>query len=227
MPFVPGDVFKPLSLGNINGIPDAWVGNGIREFDGSEQKPVYGLAKLTDQLQTSIPLIIPSWRKDQVSFPDRNLVLSTGTVVNYVGFRLPEYGNAFEGVSTPYGLLPTGCTIIGTTGENLKVSPTTGTTHTVTTPAIACASNAYQPDASAFVWRAPGVADQASPSLLTTIASPTTLQLTVSNAGNTAVGNGIRLSQTGAIAFVLVTLWVASPQAPLRLREIELPIPPV
>lgn len=227
MPFIPNDVFKPLSLGNINGIPDAWVGNGIREFDGSEQKPIYALARLTDQLQNAIPLIIPSWRKDQQSFPDRNLVLGAGTVVNYVGIRLPEYGNAFEGVSTPYGLLPTGCTMIGTTGENLKVSPTTGTTHTVTTPVITCASNAYQPDAAAFLWRAPGIVDQASPSLLTTIAAPTPLQLTVSNAGNTAAGNGIRLSQTGAVAFALITLWVASPQAPLRLREIELPIPPV
>lgn len=227
MPFVPGDVFKPLSLGNINGIPDAWVGNGIREFDGSEQKLVYGVAKLTDQLQTSIPLYIPSWRKDQQTFPDRILTLSAGTIVNYIGFRLPEYGNLYEGVTAPYGLLPTGCTIVGTTGENLKVSPTTGTTHTVTTPVITAASNAYTPDSFAYVWRTPGMADQASPSLITTIGSATTLQLTVSNAGNTAAGNGIKLSTAGATAFVFVTIWVASPQVPLRLREVELPIPPV
>lgn len=227
MPFVPGDVFKPLSLGNVNGIPDAWVGNGIREFDGSERKPVYGLARLTDQLQTAIPIIIPSWRKDQQSFPDRPLALSAGTLINYVGIRLPEYGNMFEGVSTPYGLLPQGCTIVGTTGENLKVSPTTGTTHTVTAPVITAANNSYPPDGTAFIWRTPSQGDQASPGLITTLAAPTTFQLTVSNAGNTAAGNGIRLSQTGAVAFALITFWVASPQAPLRLREIELPIPPV
>lgn len=226
MPFADnGEPFKPLSLGNVVGIPDSWVGNGVRSFHGQEQKIVFGIAKLTGTLQSSIPLYIPSWRKDQQTFPDRLFTLQANTVIHYVGFRLPEYGNQYEGVS-PWGLLPQGCTIIGTTGENLKVSPTTGTTHTVTAPAIACANNAYTPDAAAFAARASGSGDAASPSLLTTLGSATTFQLTVSNAGNTAAGNGIRLSQSDAIAYVPVTICVSSPMAPLRIREVELPIPP-
>lgn len=226
MPFTQaGDVFKPLSLGNVNGIPDAWVGNGIRDFDGAERKLVFALGKLTDTLQNTIPLVVPSWRKDQVSFPDRALVLPVGAVVNYVGFRLPEYGNLYEGVS-PYGLLPQGCTIVGTTGENLKVSPTTGTTHTTTAPAIASANNSFTPDSFASVFRKSGVADAASPSWLTTLGGATTPQITVSNAGNTAAGNGIRLSQSGAIAFIIVWFALEFDMAPPRLREVELPIPP-
>jgi hypothetical protein len=228
MPFVQaGDVFKPLSLGNINGIPDAWVGNGIRDFDGSERKLVFALGKLTDTLQTAIPLIIPSWRKDQTSFPDRPLTLPAGVIVNYVALRLPEYGTMFEGVSAPYGLLDQGTTIIGTTGENLKVSPSTGTTHTTTAPAIACANSSYAPDSFATVFRRSSLPDQASPSWIgAPSGSAITPQITVSNAGNTAAGNGVRLSKSGAIAFIIVWFALEFDQAPPRLREVELPIPP-
>lgn len=221
-----GDIFKPLSLGNINGLPDSWVGNGIRDFDGAERKLIFAIAKLTDTLQSAIPLILPSWRKDQTTFPDRPLVIYPNVVINYVALRLPEAGNPYEGAS-PWGLLDQNATIIGTTGENLKVSPATGgTTHTTTAPAIACSSNAYPADAFATVFRKSGVVDQASPSWIQTTGGAITPQITVSNAGNTAAGNGIRLSKAGAIAFIGVWFALESDMAPPRLREVELPIPP-
>lgn len=218
--------FKPLSYGNVVGIPDAWTYDGVRDFGGLERKLVYGRAKLTDTLQSSIPLVIPSDRKDQVSFPDRPFTLLTGDIITYVGIRLPGYQIAGE--QEFYGQLPKGVTMIGTTGENLKVSPTTGTTHTVTTPVITAASNAYTPDSSAQIARVPNaMADQASPGLLTTLAADTTFQITVSNAGNTAAGNGIRLSATGKEAHILVVMCVCSPMKMLRMEELNYPIPPV
>jgi len=221
-----GEVFKPLHFGNIVGVLDAWVGNGIIDYDGAERKSVYALAKLTGTPQTTIPLFIPSWKRDQVSFPDRPLVIPTGVTINRVSLRLPEYGNMFEGVS-PWGLLPQGCNIVGTTGENLKVAPATGTTHTTTSPILTCAGNRYTPDSFSTVWRRSGIADQASPSWITTTIAPVTPQIVVSNAGNTAAGNGISLSQPNAIAFVIAWFDLEMDASPRRIREIELPIPPV
>lgn len=215
--------FKPLSYGNVIGIPSAWTFDGVRDFDGYERKLVYGRAKITDALQSNLPLVIPSDRISQTEFPDRPFVLESGSIINYIGIRLPNYPLVGE-ESGVYGLLPRGATIIGTTGENLKVSPTTGTTHTVTTPVITAANNSYPPDGSAQLARAPGQVDQASPSLIGTLAADTTFQVTISNAGNTAAGNGIRLSRTGAEAFILVTMFVSSPMKPLRMEEINLPM---
>jgi hypothetical protein len=229
MPFIQaGDVFKKKSLGNVIGILDAWVGDGIVDFDGSERKLTYGLARLTDTLQTAIPLIIPSWRGNQTVWPDRPLVLPAGVTINYVGLRLPEYGNQFEGAS-PWGLLPNNCQIVGTTGENLKVSPATGaTTHTTTSPSVVCGpNNQYTPDAFSTSFRTSGQANQPAPSWLTTLPAATTPQITISNAANTAAGNGVRLSQTGAIAFIIVWFALEFDLAPPRMREVELPFMPI
>lgn len=218
--------FKPLSLGNINGIPSAWTYDGIRDFDGMERKIVYGRARITDTLQSAIPLVIPSDRKDQVSFLDRPFALAAGDIITYVGIRLP--GNQFLGEQEFYGQVPRGATLIGTTGENLKVSPTTGTTHTVTAPVITAANNAYALDAGVQIARTPNaMADQASPGLLTTLAADTTFQVTVSNAGNTAAGNGIRVSAATKEAHILVVMCVCSPMKMLRMEELNYPIPPV
>lgn len=220
---MPFNQFKPLSYGNVVGIPCAWTFDGVRDFDGYERKLVYGRAKITDALQTNLPLFIPSDRISQTEFPDKPFTLEAGSIINYIGIRLPNYPLVGE-ESGVYGLLPRNVTMIGTTGENLKVSPTTGTTHTVTSPVIVAASNAYAPDGSAQLARAPGQADQASPSLITTLGADTTFQVTISNAGNAAAGNGIRLSRSGAEAFILVTMFVSSPMKPLRMEEINLPM---
>ena len=223
MPFLN---FKPLSYGNIVGLPCAWTYDGVRDFAGLERKLVYARARVTDALQSAIPLIIPSDRKDQVSFPDRPFVLQAGDIINYVGIRLPGY--QFVGEMDFYGQLPRGVTLVGTTGENLKVSPTTGTTHTVTAPIITAANNAYPPDGAAQVARTPNAfADQAAPGMLSTLAADTTFQITVSNAGNTAAGNGIRTSRTGVEAHILVVFCVSSVMKMLRMEELNYPIPPV
>ncbi|RUR77002.1 hypothetical protein PCC6912_39610 [Chlorogloeopsis fritschii PCC 6912] len=196
----------PLELGNAIFRGDAYQAaeQGILGADGRTYVTLLAIAKLTDTLQTSIPLQVVASSKPntlQGKYPPVNLSVPVGGQIHRVDFRLPLRGAA--GDELQYGIyLPKNCTIIGTSTDNLKVSPTSGTTHTVTAPVIASASNSYTPGAGAVLSRAAGVADQASPSLLTTVSgSPLVLQLTCSNAGNTAAGTGIRLSQTGAIAY--------------------------
>ncbi|NJL10941.1 MAG: hypothetical protein HC908_14300 [Calothrix sp. SM1_7_51] len=140
--------------------------------------------------------------------------------------RLPRA--AALGNEPVYGIdLPRGCTMIGTTGENLKVSPTTVTTHTVVSPIITSANNAYSPNSQAVLSRASGVADAAAPSLLTTvIGAPFTLQVSCSNAGNTAAGNGIRLSQAGAHAFIYARIIYSLPGDAVKPWTLDLPAMP-
>lgn len=226
MPFsASGEPFKPVSFGNINGVLDSYVGNGIIDYDGTERKSIYAIAMLTSTLQTAIPLIVPSGKKDLVTSPNRPLVIPTGVVINRVSIRMPEYGNRLEGASS-YGLLPQECNIVGTTGDRIKVSPTTVTTHTTVAPSLQCADSRYTPDSFSTAWRPSGVADITPPSWITTTAAPITPQITVSNTGNTAAGTGVALSQPGAIAFIVVWIDLESDATPRRLREINLPIPP-
>lgn len=190
---------------------------GIVDFRGVTSQRVLGIAKLTDTLQTSIPIYVPSGKKDQSKYPDKLLVIPSGSQVNYLGFRLPGY---YYQTPEAYGYLPTGVTIIGTTGEKVKVSPTTTTTYTQLSPSIVSASSAYTPDATATAYRGIGVADASSPSILRTLGADTTLAINVSNAGDTAVGTGIRLSTTGAVAHIVVEVYYSYAKTPSYFDEI-------
>jgi hypothetical protein len=193
----------PLSNANYPVNPlYSYKRNGLTDARGIVHQKVIAIAKLTDTLQTAIPLYIPSGKKDQAKYPDSLLVIPSGAQVNYLGLRLPGYST--PAIPEPFGYLPSDCTIVGTTGEKVKVSPTTTTTYTQLSPAITAASSAYAPDATAVAYRGVAVADAASPSILLTLGADTTLQVTVSNAGDTAVGTGIRLSKSGAIAYITV-----------------------
>lgn len=197
----------PLELGNVIGYGDWYQGfeQGIIQPNGRVAIPLIGRATITDTLQTTLQLLVYPPGKNlilQGKYPPLPFTIPVGGQIERVDFRLPR--SLLPDETYTYGLqLPKGCTIVGTTGENLKVSPTTGTTHTVTSPVITAANNAYAPGAQGVLSRAAGIGDQASPSLLTTVSgSPLTLGIAVSNAGNTAVGTGIRLSQAGAIAYI-------------------------
>ncbi len=196
--------------GDFTDLPEAYQPKGGFGLGLPGRQPIFleGWAKLTDTLQTDIPVMIKSTKPLSLegSYPDKALTVPIGGQIDYVGFRLPR--EAAEGDEPIYGVdLPRNTTLIGTTGENLKVAPTDATAHTVTAPAIASADNAFTPDSQAKASRAHGVVDAASPSLLRTVAgSALEFQISVSNAGNTAAGTGIRLSTTGAIAYIYV--WV-------------------
>lgn len=219
---MPFSSIKRLQYGSVNGFPDAWCDQGVRCFSGTDQKLIYGLAKLTDTLQTAIPIYIPSFKKDQDTYTDKPLILPANCQVNFLGFRLPSYW--ILGEETPYGILPRGCTIVGTNGEKLKVSPTSGTTYTQPSPAIVAANGVYAVDTEASAWRGSGVADAASPSILRTLSTPIALQITCSNAGDAAVGTGARLSNTGAEAYIVVFASIAQETSVPRLGELNLPI---
>jgi hypothetical protein len=200
----------PIETGNaiFTGDPYKATDQGIRGPNGRIYVRQLAVAKLTDTLQINIPLNIIAFNKPNIlqgKYPPKPLVIPIGGQICRVDFRLP-LATGLGGETIQYGIyLPKGVTIIGTTGENLKVSPTTTTTHTVTSPAITAANSAYTAGTGVVLSRPDGVADAGSPSLLTTVSgADLALQLTVSNAGNTAAGNGIGLSQTGAEAYVYV-----------------------
>lgn len=197
----------PIELGNSIGYGDWYQGSeqGIIQPNGRVAVTLIGRATLTDTLQTTIPLLVVPPGKNlimQGKYPPIAMSIPVGAQIDRVDFRLPRALLPQEDYT--YGLqLPKNCTIVGTTGENLKVSPTTTTTHTVTAPVITAASSAYAAGASAVASRAAGVADAASPSLLRTVSgSPLVMNIAVSTAANDGVGTGIRLSQTGAIAYI-------------------------
>jgi hypothetical protein len=197
----------PIELGNVIGHSDWYKGSaqGIITPTGRIAVSVIAIATITDTLQITLPLNVIAPGKNLILQGKNSpipLVIPVGAQIDRVDFRLPRALLPQEEYT--YGLqLPKNTTIIGTTGENLKVSPTTTTTHAVTIPIITAANNAYASGASAVLSRGAGSGDGSSPSLLTTVSgSPLALGIAVSNAGNTAAGTGIRLSTTGAIAYI-------------------------
>ncbi len=145
-----------------------------------------GWAKLDTTLRTEFDIVLPSHQKRKA---DKPFLIPTGATIYRIALRLPRALRQDE--DTKYGLLEKGATIIGTTGEVLKVASTTAA-HTVTAPGIISGANTYTPNASAVLavneW-------QALTGQLATLAADTTFKLYVSNAGNTAAGTGIRVSK--------------------------------
>lgn len=218
----------PIEIGNSFTYGDWYQGNeqAVTLPNGRLALSVVAIATITDTLQSTIPLLVQAPGKPlplQGRFAPRPLVIPVGGQIDRVDFRLPQPLLPQE--EYIYGVhLPKGSTIIGTTGENLKVSPTSGTTHTVTAPAIVSASSSYTPGASAVLSRGAGVADAGSPGLLTTVSgSPLTLGIAVSNSANNAAGNGIRLSLPGAIAYIYARVAYTVPGD--AVNPIFLPLP--
>lgn len=151
-----------------------------------------GWVKLDTTLRSEFDIALPSHQKRKA---DKTFIVPAGATIYRIALRLPRELRADE--DKKYGLLEKKATIIGTTGENLKVASTTAA-HTATSPAIVAANSIYTPNASAVLavneW-------QALSGQLATLGADTTFKLYVSNAGNTAAGVGIRVSS--GVAFVL------------------------
>lgn len=219
-----------LSTGNVTFFPHpqkTWS-QVITAPDGGRFVWQYAKALLTNTLQTAIPLMVPYVKPNtELSiYPDVPLAIPIGAQIMRVDFRLPRAIGL--GDSPIYGIdLPKNVTLVGTTGENLKVSPTTGTTHTVVAPVLTAANNAYTPNTGAVLQRQAGQADQASPSLIQTVSgSPLPLQVTVSNAGNTAAGNGIALSAANVTAFIYASVIYRIDGDPVKPWNLDLPFAP-
>jgi hypothetical protein len=218
-----------LAVGNVTFHPDPYKLDTqvIIAPDGNRYVWKWARAKITDTLQTVIPLYVsvskPIYFQD--TYPDVPLTIPVGAQIQRVDFRLPNLQPLGSDV-TPGIDLPRNCTIVGTTGENLKVSPSSGTTHTVVSPLVTAASSLYTPNAWAVLQRGAGVVDAASPSLLQTVSgTPLTLQMSVSNAGNTAVGTGIKLSTAKATAYIYAHVIYRLDGTGIKPWNLDLPFP--
>lgn len=160
-----------------------------------------GWAKLTTTLQTEIDIVLPSHQRRKA---DKPYVIPNGATIYRIGLRLPRELRADE--DKKYGILEKGASIIGTTGERLKVASTTAA-HTATAPAIVAANNSYTPNGSAVLcvneW-------QALTGQLATLGADTTFKLYCSNAGNTAAGTGIRVSSGEAYVIAEICFKMAA-----------------
>jgi hypothetical protein len=211
------------------GDPYQYPIQGVRGDDGRTWTTVTALALLTDTLQTVIPLKIYSNHSPALgqtpsaiasdpniksSYPSQLLQIPVGAQVQRLSFRTPKtYPTPGQqltsgGMSVRWGeYMPQGCTLIGTTGEHLKITATDGTQYTNTTPVLVAASSAYAPGTAVTYQRNSGGTDQSSPDLMRTISgSALTLVIATSNAGDTAAGTGIRLSTTGARAVIVAEI---------------------
>lgn len=164
----------------------------------------YGLAKgyadLTSVAASEFQLLAPSHQRD---VKDKEIVLPAGVTIYYIGIRLPLRAEA--GKERMPGMLEQGATLIGVTGENLKVA----SAHTSTAPVITCANNAYTSDATASSAATPWTT-LAAP--LGTLGVATTFKILVSNAGNTAAGaGGIRTSKGTARIYAEIAYCEPSP----------------
>jgi hypothetical protein len=175
----------------------------VNVHDGTVLVERIGYAKITSTLQTNIPIFLPSSGQtiEEINInPDKRLVLPVGAVITNIALRLPRLET---NTNTPqYGNLPVGSTLVGTTGELVKVAA--DGVFTTTAPSIASVSNAYAPNSAAIASRPIATPADVAASSLITVSSATNLSLVVSNAGNSAAGTGIRTSSGVGFAIVRV-----------------------
>lgn len=180
--------------------------NGVAGADGRSYRSYVARAKLTGELQNNIPLILNrnSPNNDVVNFT-RPLKLPINSWITRIDFRLPTRKR--DGSEKIFGLeLPDGTNIEGTTGEKLKVSFDNAVINP--SPAVAAANSQYAPNSTAILFRPPWQEDQPAPSMLRQVTNNDgNLKLVVTDAGDTALGNGIKLStNTTAYVYVLVVV---------------------
>ncbi|MFA9202048.1 MAG: hypothetical protein ACEQSC_00655 [Candidatus Nanopelagicaceae bacterium] len=209
-------IFKIMSLINYSDVTGHILNGANRDtvnlHNGYYLREAVGYAKITSTLQTNIPIYLPSQAQaggELVTNPDKLLILPTGSIVTRIALRLPATETS---KTTQYGNLPVGRTLVGTTGELVKVGATG--VFTTTAPSIAAASSVYTANASATVQRPVGTTDVTASGLITTGAA-TTYSLLVSNAGSTAAGSGIATSAAGVEALAIVQIcWYEVQPAP-------------
>jgi hypothetical protein len=211
----------------IADVGDVWKGAGQGQITGSGRLkvPLVGVAILTSNLQTLIPVqIFPPFNKEMSElYPPVRLQVPVGAQVLSTSFRLPS--TRLPGFQYEWGRqLPDGCTIIGTTGDVLKVS--TGVNNSTTaanTASVASTLNAYTPGTAVITSRpvGTGAADVAG-GILTTVPSVWNLAIAIDNAANNAAGTGIRLSLAGATALIAVEIVYEINDSPIRYENVML-----
>lgn len=205
-----------MSLINYSDVTDQALKAAVRDtvnlHTGYYLREAVGYAKITSTLQSNIPIYLPSQAQtggELLTNPDKLLILPTGSIVTRIALRLPA---TETNKTTQYGNLPVGRTLVGTTGELVKVGATG--VFTTTAPSIAAASSVYAPNAAATVQRPVGTADVVASGLVT-LGAATTYSLLVSNAGSTAAGTGIATSVSGVEALAIVQIcWYEVQPAP-------------
>lgn len=208
-----------INYSDVTGpILNGFTRDRVNLHDGYILNEVVGYAKITSTPQTDIPILIPSNAQaagELVTNPDRRLVLPVGAIVTRIGLRLPQVnnsGNSRGNTTQQFGSVPIGKTLVGTTGDLVKVG--SQGVFTTTDPSIAAVSGAYPLDGGATIQRPFGTADAG---LLATVTAATALSLLVSNAGSTAAGAGI--STSGGVALAIVQVCWYEPQPAIRYYE--------
>lgn len=199
-----------INYSDVTGqILDAKDRDTVNLHNGYYLREAVGYAKITNTLQSNIPVFLPSQAQaggELVTNPDRRLILPVGAIISRMALRLPRIET---NRTTQYGNLPVGTRLIGTTGELVKLSA--DAVFTTIDPAITAAANSYTPDASRTVQSPSNAAAGIVPAL--TVA--TSYSVVVSNAGSTAAGTGISVSSTGVDAFAIVQIcWYEIQPAP-------------
>lgn len=190
----PGDVSQRPLYGWGN--QSAHLERGLSTFQ------FVGWTKLDTTLRNELEIELPSLK---VRVQGKPYVIPAGATIYRIALRLPRAIRSDE--SFMYGVLPKDVTIQGTAGENLKLASTTAA-HTATSPSIVCnADGTYTPNASAVLcaneW-------QTLSGQLATINADTTFKIYVSNAGNTAAGNGVKLSSGEAYVLAEICFKMAN-----------------
>lgn len=184
---------QPLLPGNqVNFL--RWFENERLEFyPKMHAYHALGYAEITSTLQTSIDIRVPSHKRDVSDTP---LILPSGAIVYYIGFRTPNVA------------------LIATTGEKLKVAAA----HTDTAPVLTAASNAIAANSTARSAASP-YASLSAP--LGTLGGATQYRLLCSNAGDTAAGTGVRVASGVQRAVVdICYLLIADPS---RIEQLGYP----
>jgi hypothetical protein len=181
----------------------------INLHNGYYLREAVGYAKITSTPQTSIPIYLPSQAQaggELVTNPDRLLVLPAGAIINRIALRLPKLESD---KAAQYGNLPAKSTLIGTTGELVKVGA--AGVYTTTDPAIAAVAGAYVPNSSKAVNRGIATSADVAASGLVTLGAATQYNLLVSNAGSTAAGTGISTNAGDTFAIVQIAWYEIQP----------------
>lgn len=201
-----------MSLINYSDVTDSALNAADRDtvnlHTGYYLREAVGYAKITSTLQSNIPIYLSSQAQaggELVTNPDKLLILPTGAIVTRIALRLPA---TETNKTTQYGNLLVGRTLVGTTGELVKVGATG--VYTTTAPSIAASASVYTPGASATVQRPLGAADAVASGLVT-LGAATIYSLLVSNAGSTAAGSGIATSAGEALAIVQICWYEVQP----------------
>jgi hypothetical protein len=180
----------------------------VNLHDGYYLREAVGYAKITTTPQTSIPIYLPSQAQaggELVTNPDRLLLLPAGAIVNRIALRLPKLE---DNKTAQYGNLPAKSTLVGVTGELVKVGVTG--VYTTTAPSIAAAAGVYTPNSTATVNRTLTGTDITASGIVT-LGALTQYSLLVSNAGSAAAGTGIATSSGEALAIVQICWYEVQP----------------